>query len=110
MQILTNKMTIKNIVEEKNEKNINFQSGNRRIVYANILDGAGRGMFDDMCDYNLKEIVDDTDKKGYSDYYVTPGYEKYEKYDYKKFNLKANNQKLKGLVLEIKNGYEIEGE
>ena len=33
-----------------------------------------------------------------------------EKYDYKKFNLKANNQKLKGLVLEIKNGYEIEGE
>ena len=43
-------------------------------------------MFDDMCDYNLKEIVDDTDKKGYSDYYVTPGYENYEKYDYKKFN------------------------
>ena len=79
-------------------------------LYPNIIDGAGRGMLDDMCDYNLKEIVDDTDKKGYSDHYVTPGYEKYEKYDYRKFNLKTNNKKLKGLVLEIKNGYEIEDE
>ena len=33
-----------------------------------------------------------------------------EKYDYRKFNLKINNKKLKGLVLEIKNGYEVEGE
>lgn len=77
-------------------------------LYPNIVDGAGRGMLDDMCDFELKEIVEDTDRKGYSDYYVTPGYEKYEKYDYRKFNLKANNKKLKGLVLEIKNGYEVE--
>ena len=33
-----------------------------------------------------------------------------EKYDYRKFNLKTNNKKLKGLVLDIKNGYEIRGE
>lgn len=58
-------------------------------------------MLDDMCDFELKEIVEDTDRKGYSNYYVTPGYEKHEKYDYRKFN-------LKGLVLEIKNGYEVE--
>ena len=77
-------------------------------LYPNIVDGAGRGMLDDMCDFELKEIVEDTDRKGYSDYYVTPGYEKHEKYDYRKFNLKANNKKLKGLVLEIKNGYEVE--
>ena len=32
-------------------------------LYPNIIDGAGHGMLDDMCDYNLKEIVDDTDKK-----------------------------------------------
>ena len=77
-------------------------------LYPNIVDGAGRGMLDDMCDFELKEIVEDTDRKGYSDYYVTPGYEKHEKYDYIKFNLKENNKKLKGLVLEIKNGYEVE--
>ena len=77
-------------------------------LYPNIVDGAGRGMLDDMCDFELKEIVEDTDRKGYSDYYVTLGYEKHEKYAYRKFNLKANNKKLKGLVLEIKNGYEVE--
>ena len=34
-------------------------------------------MLDDMCDFELKEIVVDTDRKGYFDYYVTPGYEKH---------------------------------
>ncbi len=77
-------------------------------LYPNIVDGAGRGMLDDMCDLKLKEIVDDIDKKGYSEHYVTPGYEKYEKYDYRKFNIKSNNKKLKGLVLDIKNGYEVD--
>lgn len=76
-------------------------------LYPNIVDGAGRGMLDDMCDFELKAIVEDIDKKGYSEHYVTPGYEKYEKYDYRKFNIKTNNKKLKGLVLEIKNGYEV---
>lgn len=46
-----------------------------------------------MCDFELKEIVEDTDRKGYSDYYVTSRYEKQEKYDYKKINLKENNKK-----------------
>jgi hypothetical protein len=76
-------------------------------LYPKISDGFGRGMLDDMCDFELKEIVDDTDKKGYSEFYVTPGYEKHEIYDYRKFNLKENNRKLKGMILEIKNGYEV---
>lgn len=82
-------------------------TGYEGYLYPNIVDGAGRGMLDDMCDFELKEIVDDIDKKGYSEHYVTPGYEKYEKYDYRKFNIKTNNKKLKGLILEIKNGYEV---
>lgn len=61
-------------------------------LYPNIIDGAGRGMLDDISDCKLKEIVDDTDKKGYSEHYVTPGYEKHEKYDYRKFNLKKNSK------------------
>lgn len=75
--------------------------------YPYIVDGAGRGMLDDMCDFELKEIVDDTDKKGYSDHYFTPGYERKIKYDYRNFNIKNNNALLKGLVLDIKNGYEV---
>lgn len=75
--------------------------------YPYIVDGAGRGMLDDLSDFKLKEIVDDTDKKGYSEHYFTPGYEKTIKYDYRKFNLKNNNALLKGLILEIKNGYEV---
>ncbi len=75
--------------------------------YPYIIDGAGRGMLDDLCDFELKEIVDDIDKKGYSEHYFTPGYERTIKYDYRKFNIKNNNALLKGLVLDIKNGYEV---
>lgn len=75
--------------------------------YPYITDGEGRGMLDDICDFDLKEIVEDTDKKGYSEHYFTPGYERTIKYDYRKFNIKNNNALLKGLVLEIKNGYEV---
>lgn len=75
--------------------------------YPYVIDGEGHGMLDDMCDFELKEIVEDTDKKGYSEHYFTPGYERTIKYDYRKFNIKNNNALLKGLVLEIKNGYEV---
>ena len=75
--------------------------------YPYVIDGAGRGMLDDMCDFELKEIVEDIDKKGYSEHYFTPGYERTIKYDYRNFNIKNNNALLKGLVLEIKNGYEV---
>lgn len=75
--------------------------------YPYITDGAGRGMLDDMCDFELKEIVDDIDKKGYSNHYFTPGYERTIKYDYRKFNIKNNNALLKGIILDIKNGYEV---
>lgn len=75
--------------------------------YPYVIDGAGRGMLDDKCDFELKEIVEDIDKKGYSEHYFTPGYERTIKYDYRQFNIKNNNALLKGLVLEIKNGYEV---
>ncbi len=75
--------------------------------YPYVIDGEGRGMLDDMSDFRLKEVVEDIDKKGYSEHYFTPGYERTIKYDYRKFNIKNNNTLLKGLVLEIKNGYEV---
>lgn len=92
------------VITLTNQRDMNDFEG---YLYPVITDGAGRGMLDDISDFDLKEIVEETDEKGYSEHYVTPGYEKQEKYDYRKFNLKTNNKKLKGLVLEIKNGYEV---
>ena len=53
------------------------------------------------------EIVKDTDELGYSNYYYSPGYETTKKYDYRKYNIKTDSRKLKGVILEIKNGYEV---
>ena len=85
-------------------RNIEKYNGNH---YPYIVDGAGRGMIDDMCDFELKEVVEDIDKKGYSDHFFTPGYERKIKYDYRYFNIKNNNALLKGEILDIKNGYEV---
>ena len=83
-----------------------FEKGNGNH-YPYIIDGAGRGMLDDLCDFELKEIVDDIDQKGYSEHYFTPGYQRTIKYDYRKYDIKIDNALLKGLILEIKNGYEV---
>ncbi len=83
-----------------------FEKGNGNH-YPYIIDGAGRGMLDDLCDFELKKIVDDIDQKGYSEHYFTPGYQRTIKYDYRKYDIKIDNALLKGLILEIKNGYEV---
>ena len=75
--------------------------------YPLIVDGEGLGMIEDISSYELKDIVLETDKLGYSNSYFTLGYGTNKKYDYRKYNLKTDNKNLKGLILLIKNGYEI---
>ena len=65
-------------------------------------------MLDDISSYELQEIIEDIDKKGYPVHSVTPGNGKDEIYDYRDFNIDANNAKLKGKILQIKNDYEVE--
>lgn len=65
-------------------------------------------MLDDISSYELQEIIEDIDKKGYPFHSVIPGYEKDEIYDYRDFDIDANNEKLKGKILQIKNNYEVE--
>lgn len=65
-------------------------------------------MLDDICSYELQEIIEDIDKKGYPVHSVIPGYEKDEIYDYRDFDIDANNEKLKEKILQIKNDYEVE--
>lgn len=74
--------------------------------YPYIVSGAGREMMDDLSDFELKEIVNDIDQKGYSKYEFTPGYDRTIKYDYRDFDLKNNNVLLKGEISEIKDRYE----
>ncbi len=79
-----------------------------QINYPCIVEGEGLGMMDDLADFELKEIVDETDEFGYSNAFFTPGYKlENKKFDYRKYNLRADNKRLKGLVLLIKNSYEI---
>lgn len=65
-------------------------------------------MIDDISSYELQEIIEDIDKKGYPVHSVTLGYGKDEVYDYRDFDIDANNEKLKGKILQIKNDYEVE--
>ena len=76
-------------------------------LYPMVVNGEGLGMLDDMSEFDLKDIVDDIDKLGYSNHYFTPGYETNRKYDYRKYNIKKDNRELKGKILAIKNGYEV---
>ena len=80
--------------------------GYKGFLYPYIADGAGYGMLDDITYEELKEIVLDIDKKQLSLHYFTPGYDKRGKYDYRNFNVKTTNSKLKGRVLDIKSNYE----
>lgn len=82
-------------------------SENEKNNYPKVVAGAGFGMLDDIADFELKEIVEDIDKKGSSDHYFTPGYETDEFYDYRKFDLEENNLILKKSIKKIKYGYEV---
>ena len=84
-----------------------IESYKEQALYPIVVSGEGLGMLDDMCDFDLKDIVDDIDKLGYSNHYFTPGYETNRKYDYRKYNIKKDNRELKGKILAIKNGYEV---
>lgn len=81
---------------------------NNGMHYPYVIDGAGHGMLDDICDFELKEIVEDIDKKGYSKHYFTPGYCRNKTYEYKDFNIAKNIIHIRRYFPIIKNGYEEE--
>ena len=58
-------------------------------------------MLNDISSYELQEIIEDIDKKGYPVHSVTPGYEKDEIYDYRDFDIVAYNVMFKGKIFQI---------
>lgn len=91
------------IIEYQNSRELEKGAGRH---YPYIVAGEGRGMIDDISSYELQSIVEDIDKKGESNHYFTPGYERPIKYDYRDFDLKVANILLKGIMEEIKYKYE----
>ncbi len=85
-----------------------FEKGTR-MRFPEIVDGAGYGMIDDLTNSELKDIVEEIDKKGTSDYEVVCKDQKgTEIYDYRNFDLEENNAYLKKCFLKIKYSYEDE--
>lgn len=89
-------------------KSKKLNSYREQELYPIVVNGEGLGMLDDMSDWDLKDIVDDIDKLGYSEHFFTAGYETSRKYDYRKYSINKDNRELKGKILAIKNGYEVE--
>lgn len=74
-----------------------------------VLDGAGNGAIDDVSSYELKQIVDETDTLGYSNYstpIIIDDKEEEEIFDYRCFELDSNNFISKINLNSIKDEYE----
>ena len=83
-----------------------FKKGNG-MHYPYIIDGAGYGMIDDITSEELKEVVDNIDKKGKSNYQVLRIDGRHsEIYDYRQFDLDKNNLYVRRYFWKIKYGYE----
>lgn len=83
-----------------------FKKGNG-MHYPYITKGAGYGMIDDITNEELKEIVEDIDRTGKSDYcaLLYGGRNSYL-YDYREFDLDNNNLYVRRYFLKIKYSYE----
>lgn len=79
---------------------------NDKTYYPSIIDLAGNGMLDNVSEFDLEDIVKDTDKLGYSKYSYSLGYGINKIYDYREFDLKKNNIDIKKTYPLIKKGYE----
>lgn len=86
-----------------------FEKGNG-MHYPFVTDGAGYGMIDDISSDELKDVVDDIDRVGKSDYYALCNDGRTsEIYDYRIFDLDRNNLYVRRYFQKIKHGYEDGG-
>lgn len=84
-----------------------FKRGTGRR-YPRVIDGAGSGMIDDRTPEELRDIIDEIDRKKVSDVVVLNIFGLQEIYDYRKFDLIKNNLYIKRTFYKIKYGYEME--
>lgn len=75
-------------------------------AYPKVIDGAGRGIIDDMHVFDLMKIIERTDKNGKSDFEVAVDCNRNMIWDYRNYNIKYDNYMLKGYIEVIRKGYE----
>lgn len=76
-------------------------------AYPKILDGAGRGIVDDMPAFELLEAIRKTDENGHSEiYYSSSCSDNAPEWDYRNYRVDWDNTLLKGIIDRIRDGYE----
>lgn len=76
-------------------------------AYPKILDGAGRGIVDDMPAYELLDAIREIDAGGHSGIqYSSEGFEDVPEWDYRNYSLDSDNCLLRGTIERIRDGYE----
>ena len=76
-------------------------------AYPKILDGAGRGIVDDISASELLEAIKKTDEDEHSEiYYSSDGFEDVPEWDYRNYLIDCDNGLLKGIIDRIRDGYE----
>lgn len=76
-------------------------------AYPKILDGAGRGIVDDMLSRELAETIRKIDLDGHSGiYYSSNGDDDAPEWDYRNYRIDLDNALLKGTIGRIRDGYE----
>lgn len=76
-------------------------------AYPKILDGAGRGIVDDIPAFELLEAIRKTDENGHSEiYYSSSCSDNAPEWDYRNYRVDWDNTLLKGIIDRIRDGYE----
>lgn len=76
-------------------------------AYPKILDGAGKGIVDDMPADELLEAIEKTDAEGHSGiYYSSIEFGQAPEWDYRNYKIDIDNMLLKGTIARICDGYE----
>ena len=74
-------------------------------AYPKILAGEGRGILEDVPDFETLEIIKNTDKNGKSDYYYIAEDDYEVIWDYRDYEIRYDNMSLKGKIERIAEGY-----
>ncbi len=71
-------------------------------AYPKILDGAGRGIVDDMPAFELLETIKKTDADGHSGiFYSSSGFDNVHEWDYRNYDINTDNCLLKGTIEQM---------
>lgn len=84
---------------------ISPMAGGTGRAYPKILDGAGRGILDDITAHETLDIINRMDRNGKSDHFYMNFFEHEMLWDYRDYSIKSDNIFLKGRTEQIAETY-----